>query len=107
MKRRPRHPRPDANQSEIKADLVASGFPHVWCDVSSLPVALAGVDVYVYGYSLRHRRVMCLPVENKMPGENLNENECKLWSEVAALGDGDIPIIAECAEDILRWFGRA
>ena len=107
MTYRPHHPRTDANQSEIRADLVACGFPHVWCDVSSLPVRLAGVDVYVYAYSCRHGRVMCLPVEIKMPRENLNENERKFWAEVAELGGGgDIPLKAEYAEDILRWFGR-
>ena len=104
--RRPRHPRTDENQSQIKADLEQSNFPHLWCDVSSLPVSKAGVDVYVYGYSLRHGRVMVLPVEIKMPGEKLNDNEIRFFGAVAILDTDDIPLMAVCAEDILRWFGR-
>ena len=102
MTPRPHHPRPDANQQQIRRDLEASGFPHVWLDVSSLPVRLAGCDVYVIGFSLRHGEVVCLPVEIKMPGEELNENEQQFFLRVYDLGDGDIPLLAYCAEDILH-----
>jgi len=107
MTARPRHPKPDANQSQVHDDLKASGFPHIWLDVSSLPVKLAGVDVYVIGWSQCHGRVECLPVEVKMEGEKLNRNEREFFDSVEALGylGVDIPIIARRAEDILDWFG--
>lgn len=105
--RRPRYTKADENQDAIKADLEASCFPHVWCDVHDLPVAKSGVDVYVIGYSLRHKMVITCPVEIKRPGESLNANEQEFFHAVRTLGLGvDIPLIAESADDILRWFGR-
>jgi len=107
MSKRPTYPKPDANQAQIRADLRKAGFPHIWLDVSSLPVRLAGVDAFVIAHSITLDRVECLPVEIKMPGEKLNENERVFFDSVAELGfsEVDIPIIARQAEHILAWFG--
>ena len=94
---RPRHPKPDANQAEIFAALRDMGFTVI--DVSSLPVP--ALDGFVNGYHHGRNCTTWAQVEIKMPGEQLNDKE---WTYFCEHPDLDI-IKAECAEDVLRWYG--
>ena len=102
---RPRHPKPDANQAQINAQLDdIGGF--VICNVSSLPVAKAGCDEYVYGWNVVTRRVELHGFEIKMPGEGLTDREREFFARVHSLGsDGGVLHVARCVEDMLRPFG--
>ena len=107
MTKRPRHPRPDGNQAQIKADLKASGFVHIWLNISPLSVKEGGADTLVLGYSLRLKRATLLLVEIKQPGKKLNANEQEFHDDVREKFGLDAPlIVAYSAEDILRWFGQ-
>ena len=97
--------KPDANQNEIIEELRARGYD---VDiVSSLPglydLVVSG-DKYMGVEGLD--RDVYLPcsvrVEVKMPGKKLNETEKEYH---AAQRHPNTLIIAESAEDILRWFG--
>jgi hypothetical protein len=102
--RRPRHPQPDANQAAIIRQV--ERFGAVVCNVSSLPVKLAGCDLFVFDWSLETHRVELHAFEVKMPGETLTENERKFWDRVTALGAQDVLHRAEKAEDVQRVFGK-
>jgi len=99
---RPHHPRSDKNQSAIVRELRSLGF--VVCDVSALPVASAGVDLYVWGFNRRTGRTEILGVEVKQPGRKLSRSEAAFAASVGGHGDAPL-IIATGTEDILRWFG--
>lgn len=101
---RPRHPCPDANQAEIICQVERCGA--VVCNVSSLPIRLAGCDLYVFDWSLETQQVEIHAFEVKMPGEMLTTSERKFWARVEALGAGNVLHRAECVEDVLQVFGR-
>jgi len=54
-------------------------------------------------YSPRHDAVVAALVEIKAGNDKLTEKEQE-WH--AAYPDGGPLIVARCAEDVLRWFGR-
>ena len=101
---RPRHPCPDANQAEIIRQVERSGA--VVCNVSSLPVRLAGCDLYVFDWSVVTQRVELHAFEVKQSGEALTLNERKFWARVKALGAQDVLHRGERMEDVLRVFGK-
>lgn len=101
---RPRHPQADTNQAEIIRQVEQCGA--VVCNVSSLPVRLAGCDLYVFGWSLETHQVELHAFEVKMPGEALTANEREFWARVAALGAQDVLHRAERVQDVLGVFGR-
>ena len=89
----------DANQAAIAAELRKSGFEVL--DVS--PLGGRVLDLLVIGYDLNQGRVVMRMVEVKMPGElcSLTSNEGEMlctWPDVC--------ILAACAEDVLRVYGR-
>lgn len=87
----------DANQPEIVADLRELGF-----DVDIVHRLKKLYDLVVTGYNRRHNCVCALRVEVKMPGEELTEDEMKYWNKQE---HWEALIIAESADDVLKWFG--
>lgn len=104
MTPRPRHPCPDANQAEIIRQVERCGA--VVCNVSSLPVRLAGCDLYVFDRNVVTERVELHAFEVKQPGEALTASEREFWARVEALGAQNVLHRTERAEDVLRVFGR-
>lgn len=103
MNRRPRHPRPDANQARIAADLRAAGYAVV--DVSSL--AEVGFDLLVLG--LRRGVPVWLAVECKTEGGRLTPRETEVYHAVLQAAGWyrlSAPyVVAYTAEDVTEWFG--
>ena len=107
MSPRPHHTKKDANQAGIVRDLRDLGFLVI--EVADLPgndnpVIGHPLDLFVGGLriTLDGDWYAWVQVEDKMPGGELDDREQAYFDYWPSL-----PIIkAECAEDILRWFGR-
>ena len=98
---RPRHPKPDTNQSDIIEELESLGFYVL--NVS--PLASCGFDLLVCGYSRHTYRPEWLAVEVKAEGGKLTERERKVQvSLVGMFGDEAPLIVAQAVEQVLEWF---
>ena len=103
MTPRPRHPKPDANQAAIIAELERLGF--FVQNVSSL--ATLGFDLLVWGWHPGLGRPLLLAVEVKSPGGTLTDRERAVMEIVTFdLGDSAPYLVAWNTEDILDWFTR-
>jgi len=103
MTARPRHPKPDANQAQIIADLTQLGF--FVQDVSKL--AHLGFDILVWGWHGVLNRPALLAVEVKTPGGTLTKREREVQEMVITGFGPEAPyLVARCTEDILDWFTR-
>ena len=99
MTNRPRHPKPDGNQSTIVSELRANGF--VVHDVSSL--GGDALDLFVGGYNQHSDINEWTQVEVKTDDGVLTEGEARYIESVGLTG---LPVIvARCAEDVLKWYG--
>jgi hypothetical protein len=106
MTYRPRHPKPDANQVALIADLLALGFEIV------VVASLGGdaLDLFVQGYHRRRNRHEWLQVEVKTDRAARFTNGERAYFNRHGITDpfapSPYPILAvTCAEDVARWFG--
>jgi len=98
---RPRHARPDQNQSQIIEELESLGF--VVFNVSQL--AHLGYDLVVVGFHRRWLLPIPLLVEVKTDGGELTDREAEVQAEMQYRFKSEAPIItAYRAEDVLDWF---
>ena len=103
MSPRPRHPKPDANQGEIAADLKQLGF--FTQDVS--PLARLGFDRLVWGWHGVLNIPLLLAVEIKAPGGRMTRREREVQEMVLAKFGPQAPyLVGWNTEDILDWFTR-
>ena len=108
---RPKRTKPDANQAEIVEDLRRLGFdvdiicnlPGLYDLVVSGKLLMPDLGGALYAGSGDWEMEASVRVEVKQPGQKLNDNEIEYWGKQRNKGS---LIIAECTEDILRWFGR-
>ena len=87
----------DRNQPAIVAELRKLGF-----DVDHVHQVKNLYDLVVTGVPVGHKQAAAVRVEVKMPGGALTEGEQGFWDNQL---HPDNLIVAESAEDVLRWFG--
>ena len=92
MTYRPRHPKPDANQRRILAEIAQIPFLHAWNISKSSDDDCPG-DILVYDEAAD----ICRPFEIKTKAGRVSSAQFEMSRFV--------PIVHE-TEDILRWFGR-
>jgi len=92
--KRPRHTKPDRNQSVLIIQLRTLGAV-VW-DLHDL---VGTLDLLVCWYG------RCIPVEVKAPGceADFTDNERATWAALEAVGVK--PVVASDLDDVLRAFG--
>jgi len=96
--RRPRYTKRDANQQEIVDDLRRMGF--FVLDLADVGGSV--LDLFICGRVLGSNEWRWLAVEVKMFAGKLTANQKQFfedWPDVPA-------IVAQTAEDVLRWYGR-
>ena len=102
MTNRPRHPKPDGNQSTIVSELRANGFDVD--DVSSLGGTV--LDLIVLGYHVLLSRPVMSKWEIKPRDGKLTRLERDYLSVIAEKFGPDVPVrLGRSTEDVLRWYG--
>ena len=98
---RPKYTKPDQNQAEIVKELRSLGFDvDIICDLPGL------YDLVVSGQRWYYPRgpVCSVRVEVKSEKGRLSASEVEYHE---AQNHSSSLIIAECADDVIKWFGRA
>ena len=98
---RPKHTKPDANQAEIVEELRSLGFDvDIVCNLPGLyDLVVSGIRWYY-----PNGPTCSVRVEVKREKGWLNETEVEYHD---AQNHPESLIVAECADDVMKWFGRS
>ena len=96
MNGRPKHTKPDSNQSEVMADLQAMGY-----EVYDTHDLSGFVDFIVVGIKTGYPFPCACLVECKQEGKDLSDKQKIFWGSMKY---PSVYVLAHTAEDVDKWF---